>query len=130
MTRILIADDSPIFADILSEILGEDGDMTVVGVAIDGSQAVSMTRGMRPDVVVMDVIMPVYDGFEAVSRIMAEQPTPILMVTGDSRGRTADLGFEALRRGAVDLMLKPDRWPFSADERRAFRDRVRAAAGG
>ena len=46
MTRVLIADDSPIFADILSEILGEEGDMTIAGLATDGAQAVSMARGL------------------------------------------------------------------------------------
>ncbi len=129
MTRVLIADDSPIFAHILAEVLPEERDMTVVGVATDGADAIAMARALRPDVIVMDVIMPVLDGFEAVSRIMAERPTPILMMTGDSRGRTADLGFEALRRGAVDLALKPGSWPFSAEERRLLRARVRDAAG-
>lgn len=129
MTRVLIADDSPIFAHVLAEVLGEEKDLSLTGVATDGAQAVAMTRSSRPDVIVMDVVMPVLDGFEAVSRIMAEQPTPILMMTGDSRGRLADLGFEALRRGAVDLVLKPAGWPFSAEERRMLRDRVRAAAG-
>lgn len=128
MIRVLIADDSPIFAHVLAEVLTEEGEMSVVGVATDGAKAVTMARSLRPDVIVMDVVMPVLDGFEAVSRILAERPTPILMVTGDARGRTAELGFEALRRGAVDLALKPGRWPFPAEERRALRARVRDAA--
>ena len=128
MTLALIADDSPIFAEMLAEVLAEERDITVAGVASDGARAVALVRTLRPDVVVMDVRMPVLDGFEAVSKIMAEHPTPVLMMTGDARGRTGELGFEALRRGAVDLVLKPSGWPFTQDQRRMLRERVRAAA--
>lgn len=128
MTLALIADDSPIFAEMLAEVLAEERDITVAGVASDGARAVALVRTLRPDVVVMDVVMPVLDGFEAVSKIMAEHPTPVLMMTGDARGRTGELGFEALRRGAVDLVLKPSGWPFTQDQRRMLRERVRAAA--
>ena len=125
---VLIADDSPIFAEMLAEVLAEDRDITVAGIAADGARAVAMARSLRPDVLVMDVVMPVLDGFEAVTKIMAEQPTPVLMMTGDARGKTGELGFEALRRGAVDLMLKPAGWPFTAEQRRMVRERVRATA--
>jgi two-component system chemotaxis response regulator CheB len=125
---VLIADDSPIFAEVLAEVLAEDRDITVAGIAGDGARAVAMARALRPDVMVMDVVMPVLDGFEAVTKIMAEHPLPVLMMTGDARGKTGELGFEALRRGAVDLMLKPAGWPFTPDQRRMIRDRVRAVA--
>lgn len=129
MTRVLIADDSTLFSDLLSEVLTEERDLAIAGVAADGAQAVAMARALRPDVIVMDVVMPKLDGFEAVSQIMKDRPTPILMMTGDARGRPADLGFEALRRGAVDLVLKPGGWPFSKEERRRLRERVRQVAG-
>lgn len=125
---VLIADDSPIFAEMLAEVLAEDRDITVAGIAADGARAVAMARTLRPDVMVMDVVMPVLDGFEAVTKIMAEQPIPVLMMTGDARGKTGELGFEALRRGAVDLMLKPAGYPFTAEQRRMVRERVRATA--
>jgi two-component system chemotaxis response regulator CheB len=128
MTLVLIADDSSIFAEMLAEVLAEDHDMTVAGIAGDGARAVTLARALRPDVIVMDVVMPILDGFEAVSQIVAEQPIPVLMMTGDARGRTADLAFEGLRRGAVDLLLKPTGWPFTPDQRRLIRERVRTAA--
>lgn len=128
-TRVLVAEDSPIFAEAIVEVLRTDPGLEVVGVARDGEEAVAMTAALRPDVVTMDVLMPKLDGLSAVDRIMRRTPTPVLVLTADPRGPSGRLGFEALRRGAVDVMLKPDRFPCPDDVARSICDRVRVVAG-
>lgn len=84
----------------------EDGGVAVDGTARDGAEALDVIKRHEPDVVTMDVEMPNVDGLEAVDRIMAERPTPTLMLsayTDDS----ADVSLEALDKGAVDVFLKP-----------------------
>lgn len=108
--RVLVADDSDLCRDALVAILQARGTVNVVATASTGREAVTRTAQERPDLVVMDVLMPEMGGFEAVEIIMAEQPTPILMMTSDPRGSVGELSFEALRRGALDLWIKPS-WP-------------------
>ncbi len=124
--RVLVVDDSPLFAEAITRILEDDPGFQVVGVASQGRQAVEMTRRLRPQVITMDVHMPVMGGLEAVEAIMADTPTPILVVTSDPRASTGqELHFEALRRGALDVHPKPAGWPGSAADQRAFRDQLR-----
>ena len=103
--RVLIVDDSAIVADALSRILTADGDVTIVGVAFDGAQAVTMVEQLKPDLVTMDLQMPVMGGLDAIEKIMAYTPTPILVITGESDGESYT--FRALARGALDLVTKP-----------------------
>ncbi len=128
MIRVLIADDSPVFLEVLRDVLGADPEFEIVAEASDGADAVDQTTRTRPDVVLLDVLMPVLDGFEAVTSIMAHAPTPVLMLTADARGRSGELAFEALRRGAIDLVAKPTHWPLSPAEAEALRERVRMTA--
>ena len=69
--RILIADDHRLFAEALMAVLSEDEHVDVVGIAEDGQQAVDLATELRPDVILMDLKMPVLDGFEATRRIKA-----------------------------------------------------------
>lgn len=128
MKRILIVEDSEIVAEILSEALQADGDLQVVGVASDGEQAVDLTLELQPDLITMDIRMPRVDGLQAIERIMAVRPTPILVLTSDPRGQAGELAMEAVRRGALDLMLKPSGWEARA-ALGVLRDRVRHLAG-
>ncbi|GMV43805.1 MAG: hypothetical protein AMXMBFR64_55210 [Myxococcales bacterium] len=129
MTRVLIADDSPTCRSLLASILGASG-MTVVGEARDGEEAVSMTRGLRPEVVIMDVNMPMLDGFEATRRIMVETPTPIVVVSGCVDTRDVVVTMRALDAGALVAVPKPrgPGAPTFAEEARAFADTVRLMA--
>jgi two-component system chemotaxis response regulator CheB len=127
--RVLVAEDSPIFAEAIVQILSADPDLEVVGVAADGEQAVEMTASLRPNVITMDVLMPKLDGLSAIDQIMRRCPTPVLVLTADPRGQSGRLGFEALQRGAVDVMLKPERFPCPEDVARRLCDRVHVVAG-
>lgn len=80
--RVLVADDHPVYREGLVGLLNTTGDLTVVGQARDGAEAVELARTLRPDVVVMDVGMPVLDGLEATRRILEQDPaTRVLMLT-------------------------------------------------
>ncbi len=129
MIRVLVADDSPLFADAIVDVLVRDREIDVVGVACDGAEAVRLTEQLHPDIVVMDVRMPVMDGLAAIEEIMRRAPTPVLVMTSDPRGDSGELSFEALRRGALDLVVKPSAWPVSAGEQEAMRQHLKLLAG-
>ncbi|MFU1779791.1 chemotaxis-specific protein-glutamate methyltransferase CheB [Haloarcula japonica] len=103
--RAVVADDSHFMRSVISDILS-DGGIDVVAQARDGEEAVSAVIEHQPDVVTMDVEMPVMNGIEATERIMAESPTPVLMLSAHT-DENADVTFEALDKGAVDFFTKP-----------------------
>ena len=103
--RAVVVDDSHFMRTMLSDML-ENGGVDVVATAADGAEAVTAVLDHEPDVVTMDFEMPNVDGLEAVKRIMAERPTPILMLSAHTADGN-DVTFEALERGAVDFFTKP-----------------------
>ena len=103
--RAVVADDSHFMRSVISDILKEGG-IEVVDRAKNGREAVATVAGAEPDVVTMDVEMPGMDGIEATERIMAEHPTPILMLSAHTE-ENAEVTFEALEKGAVDFFRKP-----------------------
>jgi DNA-binding NarL/FixJ family response regulator len=104
MTGVLIADDQALVRVGLRKILESEPELTVVGEAGDGKDAVSEARRLRPDVVLMDIRMPVLDGIEATRRIVGFQPaTRVLVLT--TFGLDSYV-FDALRAGASGFMLK------------------------
>jgi two-component system chemotaxis response regulator CheB len=103
--RVLVVDDSSFFQRRISEILRSDSGIEVVGTAGDGVAAVQQARRLKPDVITMDVEMPVMNGIDAVRRIMAVSPTRILMFSAlTHQGARATL--DALEAGAVDFLPK------------------------
>ncbi|MGB0895357.1 MAG: response regulator, partial [Parashewanella sp.] len=105
VTKVLVVDDSSFFRRRVSEILAQDPRLEVVGTAINGAEAVKMAAQLRPNVITMDIEMPVMDGITAVKEIMGSQPTPILMfssLTHDGAQATLD----ALDAGALDFLPK------------------------
>jgi DNA-binding NarL/FixJ family response regulator len=102
--RVLIADDHRLFAEALEAILDAEAQLEVVGRAADGREAVDRTRELRPDVVLLDISMPVMDGFEAAVEItrLPEQPA-ILMLTGSNAAQDVD---RARRVGASGYVTK------------------------
>ncbi|SNR38022.1 two-component system, chemotaxis family, response regulator CheB [Halorubrum vacuolatum] len=103
--RAVVVDDSPFMRGLIADLL-TDGGVSVVGEAGDGAEAVRVVARERPDVVTMDVEMPGMNGIEAVERIMAETPTPVLMLSAYT-DEGASVTFEALERGAIDFFAKP-----------------------
>jgi DNA-binding NarL/FixJ family response regulator len=104
MTTVLIADDQALVRVGLRKILESEPELTVVGEAEDGQDAVQAARRFRPEVVLMDIRMPAMDGIEATRRIVANQPTTrVLILT--TFGLDAYV-FDALRAGASGFMLK------------------------
>lgn len=129
-TRVLIVDDSALVRGVLRAALEGDATFEVVGEASDGAQAVKYVAELRPDVVTMDVLMPLMSGLEAIDRIMTGQagarPTPIVVVA-DTAGDADTLAMDALERGAVEVFPKPRRG-FQADEQGRLRRVLRHAA--
>ena len=103
--RVLVVDDSGFFRRRLKEMLSSDPRLEVIGEAVNGVEAVEMASRLRPDIITMDIEMPVMDGITATRRIMKATPTPILMfssLTTDGAQATLD----ALDAGAVDYLPK------------------------
>lgn len=103
--RTLIVDDSNFFLRRLTEMLDGDPRIEVVGTAVDGQDAINKARELKPDVITMDIEMPVMDGITSVRRIMSVQPTPILMFSSLTHAG-AQATFEALEAGALDYLPK------------------------
>jgi two-component system chemotaxis response regulator CheB len=103
---VLIADDSALMRREIKKILESDGDIEVVGVARDGQEAVDKTKELGPDVVALDINMPVMDGLTALQYIMMESPRPVVMISSLTK-EGALTTYEALELGAVDFVGKP-----------------------
>ena len=105
VARVLIVDDSSFFRRRVSEILETDAKIDVIGMAKNGQEAIELAEKLKPNVITMDIEMPVMDGITAVRKIMQKSPIPILMfssLTTDGAKATLD----ALDAGAVDFLPK------------------------
>ncbi len=103
--KVLVVDDSSFFRRRVSEIINSESRLEVIDVAVNGKEAVEKAKSLKPDVITMDIEMPVMDGITAVREIMAASPTPILMfssLTHDGAKATLD----ALDAGALDFLPK------------------------
>ncbi len=103
--KVLVVDDSSFFRRRVSEIINSHPNLEVVDVAVNGREALEKVCNLKPDVVTMDIEMPVMDGITAVRKIMASQPTPVLMFSSlTHEGARATL--DALDAGALDFLPK------------------------
>ena len=119
--RVLIVDDHSVVREGLRMFLERDPDLEVVGEAADGAEALEQARQMRPDVVIMDLLMPVMDGIAATQAIRRELPeTEVLALTSVLESASV---VEAIRAGAIGYLLKDTR---AAELRKA----IKAAAAG
>jgi two-component system, chemotaxis family, protein-glutamate methylesterase/glutaminase len=103
--KILIVDDSAFFRHRIEQIIESEPGMRVVGTATNGKDAVQKATELKPDLITMDVQMPVVDGISAVRRIMADCPTRILMLSALTREGARET-LEALEAGAIDFLPK------------------------
>lgn len=103
--RVLVVDDSSFFRRRVSEMINQDPELEVIGTAVNGKEAVEMAARLRPQVITMDIEMPIMDGISAVKGIMAASPIPILMFSSLTHaGASATL--DALEAGALDFLPK------------------------
>lgn len=107
MIKVLLADDSLLTRAILRDIFRATDDIRVVGEAENGQEAVSLAGVLKPDLIVMDLMMPVMDGLVAIEEIMAHHPTPILVLSATIDDKEVNQAFAAIKRGALDVMEKP-----------------------
>lgn len=111
--RVLVADDTETGRSLLRAALEADGGFEIVAEARNGREAVEIARSCRPDLVTMDLIMPVMGGLEAIEEIMRTRAVPILVV---SRAADARNAFAAIDRGAIDVVAKPRAGTSNLDE--------------
>jgi len=102
--RVLIVDDHRLFADALEAVLGSEPELTIVGRAVDGREALALTRELEPDVVLLDISMPVMDGFETARELAKLSIKPaVVMLTGSNAAQDID---RARRSGAAGYVTK------------------------
>jgi chemotaxis response regulator CheB len=105
LIRVLVVDDSPLMCKILTNIMNCDPEILVAAVASNGKEAVELVPCLKPDIITMDMEMPVMDGFEATKQIMASHPTPILIVASTVLKTAMDKEFIPLR--GADFLGEP-----------------------
>jgi len=128
--RVLLADDSATIRHYLKAIISDTSNMVVIGEAKDGEDAIDLVYKLKPDVVSMDINMPKVDGLEATRRIMADIPTPVVVVSGLVES-DVELSMKALEAGALAVVEKPpDRnSPEFEAKRKQLVNTMRAMAG-
>jgi two-component system chemotaxis response regulator CheB len=105
--RVLVVEDSLTIRRYLCEVLAADPGIVVVGEAENGRRAIELCGKLRPDVITMDMMLPVMSGFSATEVIMAHFPTPILIVSSSTNRGELFKTNDALAAGAVDVLDKP-----------------------
>jgi two-component system chemotaxis response regulator CheB len=103
---VLIVDDSTVLRKIIKEMFSSDAQLKIVGEAEHGLKALELISELKPDVVTLDVNMPVMDGLTTIKHVMIKCPTPVVMFS-TLTGQGAKETFEALRYGAIDFLQKP-----------------------
>ena len=105
--RVVVVDDSSVIRTTITKLIERDPGIRVVGAARDGCEAIAMVERLRPDIVTMDVWMPVLDGLATTEHLMAYCPTPILVLTAALANREVDITFKMLDAGALEVIEKP-----------------------
>lgn len=105
--NVLIVDDSPFMRKVFSDVIDADAAFKVQATACNGEEAVDLALRLKPDIITMDLEMPHMNGIEALKRIMAVRPTPVIMISAVTDNGTRDT-IKALQYGAFDFIRKPD----------------------
>ncbi|WP_298816216.1 chemotaxis-specific protein-glutamate methyltransferase CheB [Chloroflexus sp.] len=128
--RVLLVEDSPSQLTLLRSYIEATPDLIVAGTAMNGHEAVQSTIRLRPNVVAMDIHLPVFDGYEATRQIMQQRPTPIVLFSA-SAGNAEQRAMAALAAGALAVVRKPiaSTDPTSATDREHFIRTLRLMSG-
>jgi len=105
--RVLLVEDSATVREHLVEVLSADPQIQVVGEAVDGRSAIELCRQLRPDVVTLDMVLPVLSGLAVTEYIMAYCPTPILIISSSTNRGDLYKTYDALAAGALEVLEKP-----------------------
>jgi two-component system chemotaxis response regulator CheB len=127
-TRVLVIEDSLTIRRRIVEILAHDPDLEVVGDAGDGQRGIELCQSLRPDVVSLDMMLPVMSGLAVTEFIMAYCPTPILIVSSSTNRGELFKTYEALAAGAVDVLDKPTGQELDGAWERNFLSRIKLLA--
>lgn len=122
---VLVVDDSALIREILTDLLEASGEFRVVGTAVDGMDAIRKVHALDPDLVTLDVRMPVLDGLQALGFIMREAPRPVVMLSALDSPAGGELTIRALELGAVEFVRKAA--PGEHLDKGEMRDRLLAA---
>lgn len=125
MTAILIVDDSAIIRNMLKKNLLLIESFRVIGEAGNGLRAVELARELKPDIIIMDFVMPLMDGLEATKIIMQENPCAIIMFSSEEN---FELVYKALEYGAVDIIQKPNLSIINSFFYKSFLDKIKTIA--
>jgi two-component system chemotaxis response regulator CheB len=125
--RVLIVDDSPVMRKILSSMLTASNRVKVVGMAGNGREAIAMIDDLRPDLVTLDVNMPVMDGTSTIKHIMIKKPCPVVIMSNPGHGSSKTI-FNFLELGAVDFINKPTKDQDIFFQQQKIFERIRVAA--
>ena len=126
--RVLLVEDSLTVRRRLAELLAADPEIELVGEAEDGMRAIELCLDCRPDVITMDMMLPVMTGLAATEYIMAHHPTPILIVSASTNRGELFRTYDALAAGAVDVLEKPTGFQSDWDWERRFLSMVKLVA--
>lgn len=107
MIKILIVDDSATETMLLKHVFEKEKDMQVIGCAKNGKEAIELASKLKPDIITMDINMPLLDGFEATRFIMNTNPVPIVVITSTMNDTQMNTAFLALEAGALSVLNKP-----------------------
>lgn len=130
MIKILIVDDSATETALLTHIFEEHPDLKVIGCAKNGAEAIKLAPLLKPDIISMDIQMPVMDGLEATRIIMSQFPTPIVVISSKLNDGSLDVTFNALKAGALSVLAKPGNVTSTSfeNEKKRITDTIRSMA--
>jgi two-component system chemotaxis response regulator CheB len=106
--KVMVVDDSKMIRRVICDIIGSDPTKKVVGEAANGKEAIELLRNTNPDVITLDINMPVMDGLTALKHIMISHPTPTVMISALTQEGALET-FESLKYGAIDFLPKPSK---------------------
>ncbi|MBU1148304.1 MAG: chemotaxis response regulator protein-glutamate methylesterase [Candidatus Omnitrophica bacterium] len=106
MIKVLVIDDSLFMRTLISDMLNSDPEVKVIDTAKDGKEAMEKLSKIKPDCITLDLAMPGWDGLTTLEHIMAQYPTPVIILSAHSK-KDADVTIKCLKAGAVGFVLKP-----------------------